>query len=191
MGFFDDLKKRWRKPNQAPLWEEVIKRPDKELQDQRDWAKYIPEVLDTLSQSYHYPKLGLNPPWHMQFFESAYANGFALSYPSSLGPLGFQHLFDLLRDQVLGMGYRMANSDRKLADKETHITTTEKHYLKPIQNTPEPPLNQRYGNVLIELIKEDDTPQYLKVMVTTYNDRRYLSADSFDDFIKVLFTPPT
>ena len=88
------------------------------------------------------------------------------------------------------MGYRLANSDRRFADQPDEVVkTTERHYLKPPLNT-EPPLDQRYGNVLIELVKENEEPRYLKVMVTTYHDRSYQPAQSFDAFLDALFTPP-
>jgi len=190
MGVWEDLRDRLFPRGGKLLWHEVISRPEKEEISKEAWAKQIPNVLETLSKSYHYKKLDLKAPWQVHVFDSSSANGFALSFPKDLGKLGFQHLFDLLKEQVLTMGYKLANSDRKLTDKGQFVMTVERHYLKPKTRQFEPPVDQRYGNVLIELVKEDDAPQYIKVMASVYNDRMYQPAAPFHEFLEALFTPP-
>ncbi|HAA13550.1 MAG TPA: hypothetical protein DCE41_18405 [Cytophagales bacterium] len=190
MGLWEDWRKRLFPKGGAVLWHEVISRTAKEEISREAWADQIPEVLDTLSKSYHYKKMGIKAPWQVHLFDSPTANGFALSFPRNLGKLGFQHLFDLLKEQVQAMGYRLANSDRKHTDKGQFVQTVERHYLKPNVRQFEPPVDQRYGNVLIELVKEDDDPRYIKVMTTAYNDRQYQPAAPFHDFLERLFAPP-
>ncbi|MEL6535288.1 MAG: hypothetical protein AAFQ98_07755 [Bacteroidota bacterium] len=190
MSVWEDWHKRLFPKGKPTLWHEVIDRPEKEKASREAWAEQIPEVLDTLSKSYHFKKMGIKAPWQVHLFDTANAKGFALSYPNSLGELGFQHLFDLLKEQVLTMGYRQANSDRKISDKGRFVQTVERHYLKPGRQQFEPPIDQRYGNVLIELVKENDDPRYIKVMVSMYNDRLYKPAAPFHEFLDLLFAPP-
>lgn len=182
MGFFDDLRQRlFSKSN--TLWQEVIRRPAREVAHQKKWSAQGPEVLASLHKAYHYQKAGITGSWQIHVFHSRYANGFAVDFPAEMSAMDFQHLFDLLRDRVLAMDYRLANSDRRFAEKPEFVETIEKHYLKPPIQKSEPPIDQHYGNILIELIKHDEEPRHIKLMANIYNDRLYQSPRSFEEFM--------
>lgn len=190
MGFFEELKDKLFPSGKNADWQEVLKRSTKEMNAQDAWAKNIPEVLTALEKAYHYQKAGIRGDWQVRLFHTPYAKGFALMYPDELGKMGFQHLFDLLRDQVIRMGYRLPNSDRRMFEKQGSVKQIERHYLKPKVASLEPPINQKYGNVLIECVLDDDNPEYIKVMVTQYSDRQYSPALEFTQFIDRLFSVP-
>ena len=51
----------------------------------------------------------------------------------------------------------------------------------------EPPIDQRYGNISLELILYNDKPHYLKLMASVYSDRLYSEPESFSDLVELLF----
>ena len=51
-----------------------------------------------------------------------------------------------------------------------------------------PPFNQEFGNISIELICQDDIPSILKFSTTVYNDRSYQRASHFGQLMRHLFS---
>ena len=49
-----------------------------------------------------------------------------------------------------------------------------------------PPFNQEFGNISIELICQDDLPETLKFSATNYNDRAYQKAKPFGQLMQHL-----
>ena len=49
-----------------------------------------------------------------------------------------------------------------------------------------PPFNQEFGNISIELICQDDLPKTLKFSGTTYNDRSYQKPKHYGVLMKHL-----
>ncbi|WP_051049925.1 hypothetical protein [Nafulsella turpanensis] len=192
MAFLDDLLKQlFPEPNQneAVQVKEELKRNERYLQHYKVWkeSSYLADLLRAVEVSYHSKKNRKEGMYHMHLFQSAPANGFALSYHPAIGARSFQFLFDYLRDQVLQLDYRLQNTDRHIRDRGTYVQTTEKHYLKPNSPLHQKLNNQRYGNILLEHVLIDQQPSYLKLLVNVYSDHLFTEALSFDDLLSKLF----
>lgn len=192
MAFIDDLFKKLfpgRQANRQFQVMEELRRSQAYQQAYGQWlgSKEAQELIGAVEKSYYLKKNQVAGEYPVHLFESAAANGFALSYHPNIQARQFQFLLDYFRDRVLTLGYRLANTDRQIKEKESYIKTTEKHYLKP-------PLSkgriadQRYGNVLLEYVLIDQQPSYLKLMVTIYTDHLFTEAQAYDELLDYLFS---
>lgn len=192
MSFFDDVvgKLFGKQPSKAAYIHEVLERSEKDLAGYESWLKseLRGEVLQEIERAYYLKKQGILSQIDVHLLESKYANGFAISYSDLIGKENFQNVFDYLKEQVLKHGYKIAQADRRILDKDSHEETIEKWYLKPISEELESKIvNQRYGNVLIEKIEVDRKPSYIKFMANVYQDRQYTIAEPFQDLLDKVF----
>lgn len=193
MALFDDLFNKLfpeRQKNRPVEVQEELRRSESYLQAYTEWKNsgQAVELMRKVEKSYEMKKGGIEGLYPIHLFNSAAANGFALSYHPTISRQEFRFLLDYLRDRVLALGYRLANTDHQIRDKETYIQTTEKHYLKPpISRAAAKKSEQRYGNILLEYVLIDNQPSYLKLMVTIYTDHLYSKAQSYDELIEKLF----
>ena len=192
MGFFDDVvgKLFGKQPPKSAFIHEMLKRSEKDLAAYQEWAgsERAKELITEVERAYYLKKKGIISQIDVHLLESAYSNGFAISYSAEVSAEEFQHLFDYFKEVVLQQGYKIAQQDRRIMDKETYEETIEKWYLKPIAEELETKVvNQRFGNVLIEKTEIDRKPSYIKLMANVYQDRQYSVADPFEDLLEKLF----
>ena len=81
-------------------------------------------------------------------------------------------LLDLLGERVRGLGYRRQLADTRIGEDGVRRDRT---YWKPKWASETPPIDQRFGNILLEL-RSMDAGSRLKVLVTRYTDRLYAPA---------------
>ncbi|MGB3777508.1 MAG: hypothetical protein WA960_04060 [Tunicatimonas sp.] len=171
---------------------EVLKRPERDRVAYEAWRNE-PEcetLVREVAQAYYYKKTNINSELEVHLLNTAYANGFAVSYVPRVPTKEFQHLFEYFKDQVAGMGYRVVNADRRIKDKANFVETIEKYYLKPPLHRGDikaGSIDQLYGNVAVEHVLINDRPSYIKVQASIYSDRLYQDAQHFDDFADRLF----
>ena len=195
MSFFDKISHKLfpkDQPAQHADVHEVLKRPERDQLAYQTWRNR-PEceaLVQEVAQAYYYKKANLSSELEVHLLNTAYANGFAVSYSPHLEVKEFQHLSEYFKDQVMAIGYRLVNADRRIKDKLTYVETVEKYYLKPpvhkgdiIQGS----ISQLYGNVAVEHVLINDRPSYIKVQASIYSDRLYQDALHFDEFAEKLF----
>ena len=192
MNFFDNLYQKFFASKATPgfkLHNEVIKRHAKYLYHYQEWkdSDRPGHIISDYSKSYYLKHSGIESEPGVHVFNSPAANGFAFTYHPSLGKDEFQYLFDLLADKVKLLGYRMVNSDVYVAEKADFIETREKHYLKPPLSAFDKTTDQYYGNILVEYIKVNDEPSYIKLLANTYSDRLYMEPRPYNELIEHLF----
>lgn len=192
MSFFDDVvgKLFGKQASKAAYIHEMLERSEKELEAYELWLAGTEksDLLKEIERGYYLKKQGILSEIDVHLLDSKYANGFAVSYNQAIGKENFRNIFDYLKDKVLENGYKLAQGDRRILDKENHEETIEKWYLKPISEDLESQLvNQRFGNVLIEKIDVDRKPSYIKFMANVYQDRQYTVAEPFQDLLDKVF----
>lgn len=194
-NFFDDLIKRLfpsseGKKAHLPTLTEPIRRTEKEKHAYQEWLRQekYQAVLKRIKESYYLN--ATNNLLDLQIFKATAANGIALPYHASISDETFQHLFEWWKEKTLQLGYRLQVAERRFFEEPTRVKTIEKYYLKPMLSYTDfdenQPLDQKYGNILLELHFIDIRPQLLKVLVTTYSDRLYLPPLPFEDFMATL-----
>jgi hypothetical protein len=174
----------------APIKEKLVRSPKYMIQYD-DWksSQRFVDMLELLEASYS--ESILNPGGDtMQWHNSPQANGFFFDNRYEFKSVEFSYLMDYFRDQVLKEGYSTYLSDKKYLEKSESVQVIERHYLKPtLTKDIKVPIDQKYGNVLIEYVAYNDAPAYLKVMASCYSDRNYSKALDFSDLAESFFNP--
>ncbi|SNT35689.1 hypothetical protein SAMN05421640_3508 [Ekhidna lutea] len=192
MSYFDDIYTRLFGKGKSPtqiLVNEMIKRSQSFVRRFQAWktSDYCAEFLNDLWQSYFWRKQGVDKDPQILLLESTYSNGFAINYEAKYGKNNFHYLFDYLADQVKKLDYRLVLSRHTMREKGDVVESKEMHYLKPRRGQVEP-IDQKYGNVQIEYIEENDQPTRIKLIANSYPDRKYKQADNFEDLAQYIFS---
>lgn len=196
MSYFDKLVNKLfpdkKTPGGAADVHEVLKRSERDQKQYQQWKNSAEQkaLLQELAQAYYYKKTNIRSDIEIHLFNTAYANGFAITYHPKISPKSFQHLFEYFKDKVMDMQYRLIMSDRRILDREDYVETIEKYYLKPpfdAQAASQKMIDQQYGNIVIEYIFIDDKPSYIKLLASIYSDSLYNEALSYDEFMSRLF----
>ena len=171
------------------LVNEIIKRSQNFLDRFQAWktSDKCQEFLNDLWQSYFWRKQGIDKDPQIVILESTYSNGLAIDYEDKYGKSNFHYLFDYLADQVKKLDYKLVVSRHTMQEKGDIVELKEMHYLKPKNNFVEP-IDQKYGNVQIEYIEENDQPTRIKLIANSYPDRKYTQAKSFEDLAQHIFS---
>jgi len=190
MSFFDQIINKIfpKEKKNVILTNEVLRRSQHEFDSYDEWhaSAVSKEILDKIFRAYHLKKTNIQDPIPIALLQSDKANGFAIANCSSLLDSDYKMLLEHFKKQILGIGYRQSGSNRKVTAEDDRVTTKEFYYLKPpIQM--EPPIDQRYGNISLELILHDDKPHFLKLTASVYSDRLYSEPENFSDLVETLF----
>ncbi|OEK03458.1 hypothetical protein BFP97_18885 [Roseivirga sp. 4D4] len=193
MSFFDNIVDKLfsKQSPKTAFIHEVLKRSDQEVLGFERWKKTedAKSLLADIERAYFMKKQGIVSAVEVHLLDSQYANGFAISFNKEFSKETFSHVFDFLKDRGLEQGYKLAQGDRRVLDKDTYEETIEKWYLKPLTEVEDGVSDQKYGNILIEKTEIDRKPSYLKLMANVYQDRLYTKAKPFSELIEQLFKP--
>jgi len=190
-SYFEEVYQRLFKKQQvkAPVVHELLKRSEKELSSFEEWnrSEERKNLVNDFDRAYHLKKQLIESAMKVHLLESQYANGFAITFNDVFTEESFRQLFDYFKDQVLQMGYKLAQADRRISDKETYEESIEKWYLKPLSADFDAKIvDQRYGNVIIELVSVNRKPNYMRLMANVYQDRLYTKALPFEELFSNL-----
>lgn len=122
-----------------------------------------------------------HPAFHV--FSSPKANGFYFNTHIGFEFDLYPYIFDSFKYRILELGYFLYISDRRYSEVPMGVQQIDRHYLKPQNNkTSDGFLDQKFGNILIELYFLDEVPQYLKVLSTVYAGKNYSNPLNFVSF---------
>ncbi|MFH6985965.1 hypothetical protein [Marinoscillum luteum] len=192
MTFFDQVyQKLFSKPETSNevLVYEPISRNEHYSESYAFWLHSVnhKKLIRQVAESYLLKQNNLVGEPDVHLLSTSLSNGFAISFNEEIDKKEFQFFFDWLGEKVEALPYKRSNSDVTITDKGNVIESKEKHYFKPIQQSQEAPLDQQFGNILIEHISIDNRPSFIKLVANTYNDRMYKNPDSFEVLAKYLF----
>jgi len=176
-----------------PLLHDSIIRKDEEIAAYEKWkTTHIKnQLVDWIANEYGaFVKEGVSIDDSILFLDAVSSKGFAIYFSNMrYTPQEATHLFDFFKEKVLELNYRLANSDVRTYTKGAVVESLAKYYLKPsLKNMlGNPPFNQEFGNISIELICQDDMPKILKFSATSYNDRSYQKPKHFTLLMTHLF----
>jgi hypothetical protein len=195
MGFVQEILKKLFPDNQnnsdkgytPPFYSERLKRSE---EFKRNFQVYLesPEWSDLKSEvlkKYHFKKAGLNEVEDLIVMDNPNAAGMALELDSwdNKEP---EFLMEYINHKVLGLGYKLQNSNRRVYDKADKVKEIERYYLKPLVSSQdfEPPINQRFGNITVELEIIDNKPKQLRWSASYYHSRDYQKHYPFEELIE-------
>lgn len=116
------------------------------------------------------------------------AAGLQWRKPAHLADDAFDFLAEYTKDLLLSLGYVQHQADRRIFNREKLVEEVHRYYLKARIGVDElsGTMNQRWGNILIEVKREDGQVAHLKIQLNRYNDRSYTEAQSFDSLMALL-----
>ncbi|MCZ4407497.1 hypothetical protein O3Q51_01655 [Cryomorphaceae bacterium 1068] len=175
---------------EMPPVKEKLKRSDKFLYDFQEWkdSSRSAAVFTRLS-SLHEDVLNGQETDLLHIHKTPQANGFFFDDRTGIEVEEFSFILDHFKDRALEEGYSIYSSEKRYQEKSDSVQEMERHYLKPsLDPSLELPIDQRYGNILLEYVAYNKKPAYLKVMVSCYSDRNYTNALDFRQLAVKLFS---
>ncbi|THH36347.1 hypothetical protein [Neolewinella litorea] len=172
-----------------PAVHEMIERDPAELEQYERWKKTLARrrLFDWLTDQYAIFQTGRPTDQAISFLDTPSSKGFVIHFNDthySREEIG--HFFHYLKERILELNYRTQISDRRVFSREDWVETQERHYLKPRtrhQREAGPPqrgeLDQKFGNITVELELRNDQPWNLRLRATTYQDALYNEPETF------------
>ena len=113
-------------------------------------------------------------------------------YDHTIGPGNFGHLYQLLGERILALGYHRACYDTRRRRHQQLHETTEKQLFKPLPtNCAESGrCNQRFGLITLDLIMVNDRPLFIRLSTNPVHEDYFTPPYSFDALLKVVFDEP-
>lgn len=174
-----------------PVIHTVISRSEEEQAAYKKWLDSLVKrrLVDWLSDQYAiYRVIPEDIDEALDFLNTPSSKGFAVHfYKTNYNRYEVTHFFDFLKEQIRQLGYKVQLSDTRTYSGAQWVETIERHYLKPRPNFEDgKKIDQRFGNVTIELVLRDDQVHQLKLQATTYQDRKYTEAEEFHDLMQTV-----
>ena len=114
------------------------------------------------------------------------ANGFSITGLKPLETDQFRFLMDLFKARLVNLKYRPYSSTFEEKNRGDKLIRYERHYLKPGVFSEQPPMEQLYGNMLLELELSNGQVDYLKLLATYYTGYDYKPAGNFDELVRII-----
>lgn len=175
-----------------PVIHEVIKRSQEELIAYEQWKESLTRrrLTGWLSDQYAIYRIDKTATDNaLDFLDTPSVKGFVIHfYKTNFSRQDVTFLMDFLKDQVSRLDYRVDLSDTRTYNRKNWVETVERHYLKP-RNNPAPEvgkIDQKYGNITIEVLLHDDKVHNLKFRATSYKDHLFQEADDFRELMQMI-----
>ncbi|MGB3798170.1 MAG: hypothetical protein WA952_00065 [Lewinella sp.] len=172
-----------------PAVHEMIERDEAEQADYARWKRTLARrrLLDWLTDQYALYQTNNNGDRAVDFLDTPSSKGFVIHFSETqYTRVEITHFFHYLKERVLELNYRTQISDRRVFSRPDWVETQERHYLKPRtrkQRLAGPVarggLEQKFGNISIELELRNDVARNLRLRATTYQDALYSEPESF------------
>lgn len=188
MNFFEKIINRLFPVEDEITVHEIMKRSPGFIKKYQEWILSVnhKSLMNDLRKSIFDKNRGLKPIVGMEIFQSKYANGILISPGDALPFEYLVFLMEHIKDRLIAWNYRLVQSDRKINEKDNNVHSIEKYYLKPPLSSGKP-IDQHFGNIIIELILVNNTAIKLKTIANIYSDRMYNDPRKFEDLISLLF----
>lgn len=161
---------------------EPLKRSDQFLQEYETWRSEFgePRLIPFLKAEYRSRSLP-----GLIWIEQTHMRGLYLKPSDHLSAKDLSFALDLLAERMIDLGYRKYTADITSRSKGDKVERTCRRYLKPPIDL-EPPRDQLYGNILLELVSKNEEIKGLRFTSTIYTDRSYKDGLPFAELIQKL-----
>ena len=198
MSIWDQIKNLFQSAEESssnqPAIHEVINRSAEELVDFERWKESLGKkrLLDWLKAEHvNYIVSQENTDPAIDFLNTPSTKGFVVHfYKTNYNKREIIHFFDLLKEKVLDLGYKSYLSDTRTYNKQDWVEQLDRHYLKPPSNlrlAGKEKMDQRFGNITIELLYKNDKISLLKFRATVYSDHLYKEGEDFNELMKAVY----
>ncbi|MBI1226291.1 MAG: hypothetical protein GC192_13740 [Bacteroidetes bacterium] len=194
-NIWDYFKNFFREAEQSsasrPIFREQLVRSPEEKKAFENWEGNLANrrIIGFLAEGYAtYQSSPAEVDRALTFLDTPSSKGFAIHFSQTDYSLqDARHLLDLLKLKVQTLNYRLQHSDTRTWSEKDWAQTVERYYLKPRQTWAEgQKIDQRYGNITIELTLRNDQPYLLTFRATSYSDRLYAEAANFYELMQAI-----
>ncbi|MEQ8360744.1 MAG: hypothetical protein RH860_14730 [Cytophagales bacterium] len=171
------------------LVQEMYSLGEQEQKEYTSWLKKESTIaqVNKIYSGIKHKKAGLSEQnERYSIYQSLQSNGFYVLCENFLDSKNTRFVLEVLKDQLLAMGYYQNHSSRDIFEENDNLKTKISYYLKPKFSNYEIPLEQKFGNIHLECLFINDKPDYIKLLANVYSDRNYKEAESFDDLLAAL-----
>jgi hypothetical protein len=192
MSFFDQIKaKIFPDPaaieqGKMPVLTDVIRRDERYIIEYEKWrnSEDKEDLLEWIREEYNNEA---GSDWITRL-KSKGVRGFLIhGDEEGIGPVEAQYLLDNWKTRIRKLNYRLYSSHAESYIRENKVLFKERYYLKPQIQDFNPPVDQEYGNILLESEVLDQSLLSIKCVVTFYSGYNYKQPKEYDDFIDHLF----
>lgn len=181
--------RRLQRKGKLPVYSGMLVRTDDFSRKYQQWklSERLNELLGLLKGHYQQCRRHQGEP--TAFFgihKDQGFSGFYVAQNSQIEHHEFPYLLDYLFENAKKLNYRHYHSFEEHREQGDDVVSKQSHYLKPSIQSFEPPLNQEYGNILLELESHNDVPRYMKLKVTSYSGFDYEPPKDFDELVEKL-----
>lgn len=175
-----------------PVIHQVIERSEAEKADYEQWKTMLVRrrIMNWLSNQYAIYRIERERvDKALDFLDASSSKGFVIHfYQTNFSKKDVIYLLDYLKEQVLRLEYKVQVSDTRTYNRKNWVETSERHHLKPRTNhAPEiGKIDQKYGNITIEVTLRNDKVHQLKFQATSYKDHLFEDADDFKDLMQII-----
>ncbi|MFD2245176.1 hypothetical protein [Pontibacter ruber] len=142
-------------------------------------------------KAYHYQKAGITGKLRVQLVEEHNLNGVVIFFDPTIGAENFTYLFELLKDRLLQVGYTLHSSDQHVTRHQRYTELIEKYFLTPpaadVAGTNL--CNQLYGNILLDQVKVNGRPGYIRFVANAYADAFFSEPLPFNELLEKVLQP--
>lgn len=193
--FWEYFKSLFQKASKSspsnPLIHELIERSPADLEDYGRWKDTLVRrrLQAWLADQYAiFRVLPSDIDEAMDFLNTNSSKGFVIYFHKTQYSLrDITHFFDFLKEQVRALDYKVQISDRRTYTKGEIVESVERHYLKPRPgDLTQEKLNQRFGNISIELTLRNEKPYHLKLRATIYKDSMFKEGEDFKGLMQAI-----
>ena len=193
MSYFDQImEKIFPDPaavekGKLPVVADVIKRNVKYLIAYQHWLNNDDKdlLINWLASEYTIASED-GSEWITQLNSKGIRGFFIHGGEESLKPQESRFLLDYWKEQIQKLNYQLYGWQSESFLRENKILVKERYYLKPYKNAFEFPINQEFGNILIEAEILEDMLLSIKCLVTHYTGFNYLAPKAYKELIKFM-----
>ncbi|WP_276495741.1 hypothetical protein [Pontibacter litorisediminis] len=141
--------------------------------------------------AYHYKNADLPAQYRVQLLCEEHLKGVIFFYDPSIGPDNFSFFFELVKDRVQQQGYSLHSRNTLQVRHERYTEQVEKLVLTPpASDLPGTSLcNQLYGNVLLDYIRINKKPGYIRFAANRYQDPIFSKPLPFEELLEKTLEP--
>ncbi len=114
-------------------------------------------------------------------------------YDHTIGPGNFGHLFELIGERILALGYHRASHDQRQRRHQQLRELTHKQFFKPNPNShglAAGDCDQRFGLLTLDLVRVNERPLFIRLSANPVHETHFAPAQSFEALFQAVFDEP-
>mgnify|MGYP006281408165 CR=1 FL=1 len=176
------------KKGRLPLHSAKLERSENFLKSYHHWklSDRLEEVLSLLRGHYQQCKLHGEDTFCLGVHTQQGFDGIYITKNNQISEEEYPYILDYFFENAKNLNYRHYSSFEEHKEQGEQLISKEIRYLKPVVTGFEKPLNQEYGNILLELERRNGVMKYVKIKVTSYAGFDYHPPKDFDELVQQL-----